>query len=284
MGKEHKELQLGKLSSFLITATICLLWTIPMAFFASLSSVEGLKKQFSWIADAIEAYPFLEPLLEQLAPLLVVLANSMLPIILEIVSGLERPISNAILESLMFSKLAVFMIIQTFFVSAISGSITEEIDGIINDPTSIIDLLAQSLPSQSTYFIQVCPVALSVAVVPRPPSYSHYIFYFLSLLEQIVFVGTTIMVGIESLRVVPLALAAIRRCVGPRLTEKERNTTFVGIRPLSDPIEFEHADTFSQLVLYFVVLLVYSVIAPITNFVMGFVFIFMGIAYRHQFM
>jgi hypothetical protein len=55
----------------------------------------------------------------------------------------------------MFIKLATFMIIQTFFVSAVSGSITKEISNIIDDPTSIIDLLANTLPAQSTLFIQV---------------------------------------------------------------------------------------------------------------------------------
>jgi hypothetical protein len=57
----------------------------------------------------------------------------------------------------------------------------------------------------------------------------------------------------------------------------------MGLRPLCDPQEFEIADTFSQTVLFFVVLLVYSVIAPIVNFVMAFCFIYMGVAYRNQF-
>jgi hypothetical protein len=80
LGKKHKELQLGKLASFATTVTICFLWTIPMAFFASLSSVEGLKEQFSWIEDAIDAAPFLEPLLKQLAPLFVVVFNSLVSV------------------------------------------------------------------------------------------------------------------------------------------------------------------------------------------------------------
>jgi hypothetical protein len=126
-----------------------------MAFFASLSSVEGLKEQFGWVEDAIDAYPPLEPILEQLAPLFVVLFNSLLPVILEVVTMLELPISGSLLEPSLFIKLAIFMIIQTFFVSAVSGSIFKELSNIIDDPTSIIDLLANTLPAQSTLFIQV---------------------------------------------------------------------------------------------------------------------------------
>jgi hypothetical protein len=68
---------------------------------------------------------------------------------------LEFPISGSLLEPSLFVKLAAFMIIQTFFVTAISGSVTKEISNIISDPLSIIDLLANTLPAQSTFFVQV---------------------------------------------------------------------------------------------------------------------------------
>jgi len=87
----------------------------------------------------------------------------------------------------------------------------------------------------------------------------------------------------ELLRVVPIALAVIRSIIGPRLTEKQRRMTFLGLRPLADPIEFEHADVLSQVVLYFTVQFVYAVIAPVTSFVLAFCFVYMGAAYRHQF-
>jgi hypothetical protein len=77
VGRENKELQIGKLLSRAASVGICLLWTIPMAFFATLSTVEGLKEQFEFVADAIEAFPALEPILQQLAPLLVVMFNSL---------------------------------------------------------------------------------------------------------------------------------------------------------------------------------------------------------------
>ena len=53
----------------------------------------------------------------------------------------------------------------------------------------------------------------------------------------------------ELLRVKPLVLALIRRCLPPNLNEKERQTTVFGIRPLADPLDFEAADNFSQIVL-----------------------------------
>lgn len=53
--------------------------------------------------------------------------------------------------------------IQTFFVSALSGTITSELANILNDPEQIVTLLANSLPAQSSYFIQVSIMSTLVA-------------------------------------------------------------------------------------------------------------------------
>jgi len=253
VGRTHKDLQLGKLFSLAATAGLCLLWTIPMSFFASLSSVDALREELKFMNKLFDKAPWLVPIFEQLAPLLVVLFNALLPIILEIFSMLEGPVSGSVVGASLFTKLAAFMIIQTFFVSAISGGVLQAISKIIEDPTSVIDLLATSLPTQSTYFI------------------------------QIVFVSTVVGTGLEMLRLIPFAKALLRKCIGPRLTKKERQKTFLCLRPLADPQEFEHADYLSNLVLYFMVILVYAVIAPLVSFIVAFCMLFMGAVMRHQF-
>ena len=140
---------------------------------------------------------------------------------------LEGPVSGAVVVASTFTKLALFMIIQTFFVTAISGGIFDELRQLARDPLKAIDLLANSLPGQSTFFIQLA------------------------------FIGTVLFVAIENLRVVALVQALLRRCIGPNLTEKERQTTFLGIRPLADPVEFEHDSNTSQIsVLYFMIVFV----------------------------
>ena len=82
----------------------------------------------------------------------------------------------------------------------------------IDDPTMIVELLATSLPQQATYFMQISIVSLVVSG------------------------------GIEILRLIPIGMAIARSFIGPRLTEKEQRTTFLGLRPLYDPLEFQHAD------------------------------------------
>ena len=253
VGKEHKELQVGRLISFGLTTALCLFWTIPMSFISTLSSIEGLKEGVPFIADLLEKAPWLEPFFAQLAPLLIIFAQELLKIILEYMAMLEGPISGAVVQASLFSKLATFMIIQTFFVSTVSGSIFSELSAMLEDTGLIIDLLAESLPGQSTFFI------------------------------QILLVDTFLSMGIELLRVVPVAIAIVRSFLGPNLTQKERETPWMGLAPLAAPSEFEHANLLSGTVLYFMVFFVYSTMAPISCFFMGICFLLMGAGYRHQF-
>jgi hypothetical protein len=151
-----------------------------------------------------------------------------LPIVLNIFSMLEGPVSGSVVVASTFSKLAAFMIIQTFFVTAISGGIVKKLKEMMDDPLgSSIDLLADSLPKQSTFFMQLS------------------------------FVGTVLFVAMENLRIVAMITAFLRRCIGPRLTEKQRQTTYMGLRPFADPSDFSHDSNMAQIcVLYFMIVLV----------------------------
>lgn len=137
--------------------------------------------------------------------------------------------------------------------SAISGGVWAELNNILRSPEEVITLLARSLPAQSTYFMQIILVD--------------------------VFVG----LSAELLRVIPLSMAAARRCIGPNLTAKERNSAFLFLQPLSDPWEFQGAEILGEAVLFFVVLFVYATIAPIMCFFQLFCWLLMGSCYRHQF-
>jgi Calcium-dependent channel, 7TM region, putative phosphate len=148
----------------------------------------------------------------------------------------------------------VVQIIQTFFVSAITGGVSAELANILNDPESLITLLANSLPAQSSYFI------------------------------QIVLAQTFFLQSFEILRIYPLGVSLLRRFFGPRLTAKERRRKWGWLYSLDDPPEFSHAETFAQLILLYMVSFVYSPIAPITSIILCFCFVLLESGYRYQFM
>jgi len=224
-----------------------------MAFISSLTEINSLKETLPKAGEWIEAHPAFEKMLVLSAPLILLFFNeTLLPSILKYFATWEGHISSAMLEASLFVKLGCFMIIQTFFVSTISGSISAELANILENPGAVIDLLANSLPSQSSYFIQI---ALA---------------------------STFFLQSIELLRVYPLGMALLRRFVGPRVTEKERRKRWGIVNSLEDPPEFWLAETSAQLLLFYLVFFVYSPIAPVTSIFLCFCFILVECSYRYQ--
>lgn len=93
-----------------------------MTFIAGLGSAEAIKNEFPFLNFLIK-YPFISKILDLIAPLLVKIVNALLPSILELLSMFEGPVSGSVVASSVFTKLAAFMIIQTFFVQAIGGGL-----------------------------------------------------------------------------------------------------------------------------------------------------------------
>ena len=72
--------------------------------------------------------------------------------------------------------------------------------------------------------------------------------------------------------------------MGFNLTEKERNSTFMGIRSLSDPLEYYFGrELGAKTILLMMVLYVYSCMAPITSYFTLLVFAVVTVSFRNQF-
>lgn len=252
VGTKHEALQHGRNLSKVFTVALCLLWAIPMAFVGGLSSLEGLRNHFEKIDEAVQKHKWLEQVLLQLAPLLVVALNSLLPFILKTLTLMEFPIGLGQVEYGIFSKFSVFQVINTFFISLLSGSLISQLGTLAKNPTMIIDILATSLPSKSSYFIQI--------------------------------LFTTMVLGLSTqmLQVSRIAMATVRKYVGPKATEKDRRTPFMGIRPLEDPSGFSIGQCSAVFSLFFMTLFVYAVIAPIASFIITFCFLTYGTCYLHE--
>jgi hypothetical protein len=238
VGRPHQELKFFTVVSMTLTVAACFLWTIPMAFIASIANINGLRAQSKWLDELLTKYPEVEPFFNQLAPLLIVMAAQLMYAITELLTMLEGPISGAVIQARMFTKLYWFNIVQTFFISAISGSIFAVLSDVVATPSCVIQLLASSLPGQSSFFI------------------------------QIMLVQTFTYMSFELLRLTPIVLATLRSCIGPNKTERERQQTFMGLRPFADPVKFYHSYWLAFTVLYFMVYFVYTTIAPISNYFM----------------
>jgi len=123
VGREHRDLQLGRQISLGLTVVACLFWTIPVTFTSSLGNIEVMRDKIEFIDELLTKYPGLEPVFQVLAPQLLVLLNASLPYIMEFVTMFEGPISGAMVQASVFSKLVVINILQTFFLTTLTGGV-----------------------------------------------------------------------------------------------------------------------------------------------------------------
>ena len=109
-------------------------------------------------ANLKRALPFLEStpnaLLAFIGPLILALFVLLLPPILTLLAKMEGLVSYAALITSVFVKLTLFMILQTFLVSAISGSLFQSLRQLTISPwPTVQSILSTNLPAQAGFFI-----------------------------------------------------------------------------------------------------------------------------------
>mmetsp|Transcript_5085 Transcript_5085/g.7503 ORF Transcript_5085/g.7503 Transcript_5085/m.7503 type:complete len:139 (+) Transcript_5085:3-419(+) len=109
VGLPHQTQQIGYLIAQIFTTGLCLFWTVPVAFVSSFSEVDSLKNMIPSLEEAINNYRWIEPLLAQLNPLLIILLKMMLPYILTKFCEREGHISKTELNASLLTKLALFL-------------------------------------------------------------------------------------------------------------------------------------------------------------------------------
>lgn len=289
VGLKQQSLQVGKLLAFSITTALCIFWTVPVTFLVSLTEVNALKANLTFLQDWLEDAPWLEGVLNQIAPLLLTFLNTViLPLFLRRTSTLEGVLGESHLEASLFTKLAAFnvstntlldfqfplflwwrhhlhhypalfhralclclQIFQTFIVASLTGSITSALSS-VDQASDIFQYLASTLPAQAVFFM------------------------------QLIFIGTVIGLGCELLRTTALIQAVFRNRLGPRLTENDKSSPFLGLRPLCNPRNFLHAQVLASASLYFMILFTFATLTPLISYVLLLSFVALEIGCRHQ--
>lgn len=135
---------------------LVLFWSIPVAFVASLANLKQLSRNtgLTWLAPAVDAAPALTGALTGYAPAIVLAVfMSLLPAILGFFTKKEGAVSHSAVQLGVARKYFIFQVVNVFLIMVLSGSVFNSISDIIDNPTSIVSLLATSLPRVSNFFI-----------------------------------------------------------------------------------------------------------------------------------
>ncbi|KZV32402.1 hypothetical protein F511_03685 [Dorcoceras hygrometricum] len=218
---------------------------IPIALVQSLASIDGIKK----------VLPFLKPLIERegiksiiqgfLPGIALKIFLILLPTILMMMSKMEGHTSLSSLERTTAGKYHIFLLVNVFFGSLITGAAFEQLQKFLNQsPSEIPKTVGVAIPMKATFFITY------------------------------IMVDGWAGIAAEVLRLVPLIMFHIKNTFLVK-TEKDRELAM-------EPGSINIATSEPRIQLYFLLGLVYSVITP---FILPFIIVFFAFSYvifRHQ--
>ncbi|CAG8516878.1 8128_t:CDS:2 [Ambispora gerdemannii] len=133
---------------------LTIFWLFPIFAFLTLTSIDSLSQRIHFLGPFLEARPIVRTLLQNVLPtVLVSFFMAMLPWILMEISKQESFPSYSELEEAVLIRYYHFSFFNVFIVFLLGITFLESIFDVINQPTSIIETLAKSLPQGATFFI-----------------------------------------------------------------------------------------------------------------------------------
>lgn len=138
-------------------------YMLPITLISTLSSISTLSRAF----PSIQRLPqFALSLLEGFLPtILIRLFQSLLPLILTVLTYVEKIPSHSEAQIGTFRKYFWFQFFNFYLASTFTSSIIQVWEEIIRSPSQIVNLLSRSLPQYSSFFINYI-ILLTLVVIP----------------------------------------------------------------------------------------------------------------------
>ncbi|GJJ15005.1 hypothetical protein Clacol_009277 [Clathrus columnatus] len=154
LGLNPYEVLIRRAISFGLTAALIIGWAIPVAFVGIVSNVAGLCKTYSWLAWLCKLPSPVVGIIQGILPaVLLAVLFILLPIILRLFARFEGIPTRTGIELSLMTRLFIFQVVHGFLVVTISSGIIAALPQLAKNPASIPSLLAQKLPSASTFFL-----------------------------------------------------------------------------------------------------------------------------------
>ncbi|ORZ20126.1 hypothetical protein BCR41DRAFT_303779, partial [Lobosporangium transversale] len=133
---------------------LTIFWIFPTSSFLLLTSADALSEKFKFLAPILKASPLIQSLIQNVLPIVfVTIFLALAPVIILEITKQELPVSYSALEGRVFRRYYHFLIFNVLFVFMIGTAILKTILTLIQQPTNIFTLLADSLPLGATFFV-----------------------------------------------------------------------------------------------------------------------------------
>jgi hypothetical protein len=137
----------------IIVVGMIILWTFPVAFSASIASINTLADEYKWL-EWLNRIPanVLQAIAGVLPAVILAILLALVPIIFNALAQLQGAKTGMEKQQSVQAFYFAFLFVQVFLVVSISGGIFRVLGKIAEDVTSVPGTLATELPKASNYF------------------------------------------------------------------------------------------------------------------------------------
>ncbi|TFK49099.1 DUF221-domain-containing protein [Heliocybe sulcata] len=154
LGLNPYEQSVRQVISWAATIGLIILWAFPVAFVGIVSNIKAVCQQASWLAWLCKLPGPIIGIISGILPTVgLAILMMLLPIVLRLLARFEGIPTRSGLELSLMSRYFMFQVIHSFLIVTLSSGIIAALPGLIHDPTSIPNILAQNLPSASNFFL-----------------------------------------------------------------------------------------------------------------------------------
>lgn len=138
-------------------AAICALvifWAVPVAFVGVISNINFLTTKIPWLSFIKDCPEWLLGFITGLLPtVLLALLLCLLPMIIRGMAKLAGSVSYQETEMFTHKAYFFFLFVNAFLVPALASSASATVQQVIENPTSVLSILANNLPRSSNFYI-----------------------------------------------------------------------------------------------------------------------------------
>lgn len=210
-------------------------YVVPVAMVSLLVSESALVSSSERLSQLAQASSFFSAVIALVQPLCIVSLQQLLPPLFMAIGTAEGVISFSEVQMRAFSRYFLFQVVNVFLVTTIAGSIFDTIAIILETPKATFEMLGNSLPRMSSFFI--------------------------TFVTMKTFLG----IGVELVRTMALLQAAARYVIFPNATLRAKRSSMCGMRAIDDPGWFPFHKILAQDMLITVISVVFAVVAPLVT-------------------
>lgn len=137
-----------------IISVMIIFFAIPVAFVGLISNINYLAQRFSWLSWILDIPSVILGVVTGLLPsVMLAVLMALVPIFCRFMAKTAGYVTYSQIELKTQSWYFVFQVVQVFLVATLASAITSVINSILNNPGSVLSLLAENLPKASNFYI-----------------------------------------------------------------------------------------------------------------------------------